>query len=100
MRYVIAGGGAYGDHYVHKLLEAINLGKIEPDEIIVVDRDADCRVAQTAEDGPWCALRSLTGVALPARYGRTQRLGSRTFGFPRLSPRTSWPTGWLIALST
>src|SRR5829696_10338063 len=69
MRYVIAGGGAYGDHYVHKLLEAINLGKVALDEIIVVDRDADCRVAQTAEASPRCALRSLTGAASGHRGG-------------------------------
>src|SRR5215218_4860736 len=56
MRYVIAGGGAYGDHYVHKLLEGIDLGKVELDEIIVVDRDADCRVAQTAAGEPMVRL--------------------------------------------
>jgi hypothetical protein len=58
MRYVIAGGGAYGAHYIRKLLEAINLGKVELDEIVVVDRDADCRVAQIAEEEPIVRLEA------------------------------------------
>ena len=49
MRYVIAGGGAYGAHYVKKLLEGIELGSVELEEIVVVDRDAACRVAELAK---------------------------------------------------
>jgi hypothetical protein len=52
MRYVIAGGGAYGAHYVRKLLEAVDLRKVELSEILVVDRDAHCQVAQVAEEEP------------------------------------------------
>jgi hypothetical protein len=52
MRYVIAGGGAYGAHYVKKLLEAIDLGKVELDEIVVVDHDAACQVAEVAKTRP------------------------------------------------
>jgi hypothetical protein len=49
MRYVIAGGGAYGAHYVTKLLQAIDAERIELDEIVVVDRDPGCRVAEVVE---------------------------------------------------
>ena len=56
MRYVIAGGGAYGAHYVNKLLEAVSLGKVELDRIIVVDRDPSCRVAEIAASEPIVAL--------------------------------------------
>ncbi len=49
MRYVIAGGGEYGAHYVKKLLQGIDSGRIELDEIVVVDRAADCQVAEFTE---------------------------------------------------
>jgi hypothetical protein len=48
MRYVIAGGGAYGAHYVTKLLQAIDAKRIDLDEIVVVDRDPGCRVSRVA----------------------------------------------------
>src|SRR5687767_11246098 len=56
MRYVIAGGGAYGAHYVAKLLQAIDAGRIELDEIVVVDRDPGCRVAEVAAVEPTVRL--------------------------------------------
>ena len=52
MRYVIAGGGAYGTHYVKKLLQGIDSGRIKLDEIVVVDRDRACQVAGLAEAEP------------------------------------------------
>jgi hypothetical protein len=52
MRYVIAGGGAYGAHYVKKLLQAIDSGRNELDEIVVVDRATTCQVAKLAEAQP------------------------------------------------
>jgi hypothetical protein len=52
MRYVIAGGGAYGAHYVTKLLQALEAERIELNEILVVDRDPGCRVAGVAAADP------------------------------------------------
>ena len=52
MRYVIAGGGAYGAHYVKKLLQGIDSGRIELDEIVVVDRSSTCQVAELADAQP------------------------------------------------
>ena len=52
MRYVIAGGGAYGAHYVRKLFKGIASGRIELDEIVVVDRAKTCQVAEIAEAHP------------------------------------------------
>ncbi len=46
MKYVIAGGGAYGCHYLKKLKKAASKGAISVDEIIVVDRDAQCIAAK------------------------------------------------------
>src|SRR5215207_3598882 len=52
MRYVIAGGGAYGAHYVKKLLQGIDSGRIALDEIVVVDRASSCQVAELAQAEP------------------------------------------------
>jgi hypothetical protein len=35
MRYVIAGGGAYGTHYLKKIQIALEKGKIDLDEIML-----------------------------------------------------------------
>jgi hypothetical protein len=67
MRYVIAGGGAYGAHYVQKLLEAIRLERIELDEIVVVDRDPGCRAAAIAEAQPIVRLELSEWRQFPAQ---------------------------------
>lgn len=45
MRYAICGGGCYGTFYLRQLDRARSRGGLQVDEIIVVDRDADCAAA-------------------------------------------------------
>ncbi|HET7620756.1 MAG TPA: hypothetical protein VFK39_02525 [Gemmatimonadaceae bacterium] len=42
---VVVGGGCYGSYYVRQLGRAVKAGAVEYDRLLVVDRDADCRVA-------------------------------------------------------
>ena len=57
MRYVIAGGGAYGQHYVGKLVEAQASGMLDVvHEVLVVDVDPHCRAAALVADLPWAQL--------------------------------------------
>lgn len=54
---VVVGGGCYGSYYVRQLQRAVRAGALGVDEILVVDRDADCALAgdsgRPAE--PWTA---------------------------------------------
>lgn len=43
---VVCGGGCYGGYYVRQLARARAAGALQVDRILVVDRDADCAVAQ------------------------------------------------------
>lgn len=81
MRYVIAGGGAYGAHYVKKLLRGIDSGRIELDEIVVVDRATTCQVAKLAEAQPAVRLEVSEWRRFAERVGRIRTPGQRTFGF-------------------
>ena len=80
MRYVIAGGVAYGAHYVKKLLHGIDAGRIELDEIVVVDRAAGCQVAELAEAQPAVRLEVSDWRRFAERGGRIRQLA--TSGFP------------------
>ena len=42
---VVVGGGCYGSYYVRQLTRAHNAGALSWEQLIVVDRDPDCRVA-------------------------------------------------------
>lgn len=44
-RIVVVGGGCYGAYYVRQLGRAIAAGALVADEVVVVDRDPACRVA-------------------------------------------------------
>lgn len=44
-RVVVIGGGCYGSWYTQQLTRAITRGALDVGEIVVVDRDAGCRVA-------------------------------------------------------
>ena len=46
MKFFIAGGGCYGSYYVRQLDRARSRGKLKVDEIIVVDRNPHCAVAE------------------------------------------------------
>lgn len=45
-RIVVIGGGCYGSWYAQQLNRAAAAGALHADEIVVVDRDPACRVAQ------------------------------------------------------
>lgn len=50
---VVIGGGCYGSYYVRQLGRARIAGAIHWEELVVVDRDPDCRVAREKLDaGP------------------------------------------------
>src|SRR5690606_28089945 len=42
---VVVGGGCYGSYYVRQLGRAVKAGALEYERLLVVDRDAACRVA-------------------------------------------------------
>jgi hypothetical protein len=47
---VVVGGGCYGSYYVRQLLRAQQAGALEWERLVVVDRDAGCRVARLAAE--------------------------------------------------
>lgn len=47
---VVVGGGCYGAYYVRQLGRAARAGAILADRVVVVDRDASCRVARDGWD--------------------------------------------------
>jgi hypothetical protein len=56
---IVVGGGCYGSYYVRQLTRARDAGALSWDRLVVVDRDADCRVA--------AEFPSVTGLALVVR---------------------------------
>jgi hypothetical protein len=60
MKFLIAGGGAYGTHYVQKLYQAHDHKKANILEIRVVDKDPQCRVRQILRQDPPSVLETLT----------------------------------------
>jgi len=52
-RIVVIGGGCYGSWYTQQLARAIDRDALCVEEIVVVDHDADCRVAQRRRDGAY-----------------------------------------------
>lgn len=52
-RIVIIGGGCYGSWYAQQLTRAITRGALTAREIVVVDRDPACRVAQALAAGAY-----------------------------------------------
>jgi hypothetical protein len=52
MRYFIAGGGDYGAMYLSKLEKAHTTNKIFVDEIIVVDKNINCKAARILPNTP------------------------------------------------
>ncbi|HEY9478870.1 MAG TPA: hypothetical protein VIP79_02230 [Gemmatimonadaceae bacterium] len=47
---VIVGGGCYGSYYVRQLQRAVDADAIHYERLLVVDRDARCRVATEQKD--------------------------------------------------
>ena len=56
MKYVIAGGGAYGTHYLKKIQIALEKGKINLDEVIVVDKNPDCKAKEEIGNLPKASI--------------------------------------------
>jgi hypothetical protein len=57
VRYVIAGGGAYGSHYIQKLTDAQASGLLDAvHEVVVVDGNANCQAAPVVAELPWARL--------------------------------------------
>lgn len=52
MKYVIAGGGVYGTHYVKKIQTALEKGKMNLDEVIIVDKNPECRAKEEIKNLP------------------------------------------------
>ncbi|GAC1516690.1 MAG: hypothetical protein NVS1B4_13070 [Gemmatimonadaceae bacterium] len=48
---VVVGGGCYGTYYVRQLRRAADAGRIGWRRLVVVDRNADCAVAQESTSG-------------------------------------------------
>jgi hypothetical protein len=48
----VIGGGCYGAYYVRQLSRAAAAGAVQWNRVIVVDRDAHCRVSHEAVDAP------------------------------------------------
>ena len=46
-RIIIVGGGCYGSYYVRQLLRARDAGALSFDQLLVVDRNAECPVARS-----------------------------------------------------
>jgi hypothetical protein len=60
MKFLIAGGGAYGTNYVQKLYQAHDHKKANILEIRVVDKDPHCRVQKVLRQDPPSFLETLT----------------------------------------
>lgn len=52
-RIVVIGGGCYGSWYTQQLVRAIDRDALHADEIVVVDHDAGCRVAERLREGAY-----------------------------------------------
>jgi hypothetical protein len=55
-RIVVIGGGCYGSWYTQQLTRAVARGALQVEEVVVVDRNADCLVAQRAPLGTYDGL--------------------------------------------
>lgn len=65
---VVCGGGCYGGYYVRQLARARAAGALQARQILVVDRDPACRVAQLI-----AAISASDHVAIDAHTWRMQR---------------------------
>ena len=55
-RVVIIGGGCYGSWYAQQLQRAVAAGTLHAREIVVVDRNPGCKVAQQIAEGAYPSL--------------------------------------------
>jgi hypothetical protein len=62
-RVVIIGGGCYGSWYAQQLTRAIANGAVTAEEIVIVDRHADCLAAQRLVNGDFAGAPIRVQVA-------------------------------------
>ena len=55
-RIVVIGGGCYGSWYAGQLARATERGALVANEIVVVDRNPNCKVAQLLAEGAYAAI--------------------------------------------
>ncbi len=55
-RIVVIGGGCYGSWYTQQLTRAATRGALVANEVVVVDRDAECLVARREREGAYTGL--------------------------------------------
>lgn len=55
-RIVIMGGGCYGSWYAQQLTRAVQRGALQAREVVVVDRDPECRVVGLQRSGSYDGL--------------------------------------------
>ena len=55
-RIVIMGGGCYGSWYAQQLTRAAQRGALQAREVVVVDRDPECRVVRLQRTGTYHGL--------------------------------------------
>lgn len=67
-RVVIIGGGCYGSWYAQQLARAIAHGALVAQDIVVVDRDPDCRVGVNVAAGAYAGTPIRLEVAAWADY--------------------------------
>ena len=60
---IVVGGGCYGGYYVRQLHRAGAAGAIAADDIVVVDRDPHCAVANSLSDSPRNPIETRLEVA-------------------------------------
>lgn len=62
-RVVVIGGGCYGSWYTQQLMRAQQRGALDVHDVVVVDRDASCRVAKLVAEGAYGALPVRLAIA-------------------------------------
>ena len=91
---VVVGGGCYGTFYVNQLLRARSREAASWDRLLVVDREATCRLATDSVSGPGVELRVQQWDAFFDEY-----LGSRPPGPDAIVPSPLMPHlmfDWLV----
>jgi hypothetical protein len=67
-RIVVIGGGCYGSWYAQQLMRAARRGALQVQEVVVVDRDPACKVAQLLASGGYDGVPIRLEVAEWAEY--------------------------------
>lgn len=100
-RIVVIGGGCYGSWYLQQLTRAMQKGALTAHEIVIVDRDAACRVAGALSRGEYAAFPVQLEIATWDEYlARWLGQGSEALVHDAMVPSPLMPhvcLDWLIA---